>query len=168
MHPGSRQVAWVVAAVALWAMPARADVYTWTDEHGTVHFTEEPPPSSHRGRKVPLPAQVDPPAPEREPPKEAAEASRAPGPAEPRPAPRPKRLPTVELFATRWCPYCQQAREYFRQSGVPFVEHDIEQDRDARERKIALTGSEAVPTVLIGTRVIVGFRPAEFQRALEQ
>ncbi len=156
-------LALAVAAGAL-APLARADVYTWTDEKGVVHFTEEPPPpsSSKRARKVPLPRLPDVPTPAPEQPKEAA-ATPVPARAEPK---APKALPSVELFTTRWCPYCQRAREYLRARGVPFVEHDIEQDRAARERKIALTGSEAVPTLVIGERVIVGFRPADIDRAL--
>lgn len=159
----------IALAVAVGALAplARADVYTWTDEKGVVHFTEEPPPaSSKRARKVPLPRLPDVPAPAPEQQKEAATTT-APAPARAAP-PAPKPLPSVELFTTRWCPYCQRAREYLRARGVPFVEHDIEQDRAARERKIALTGNEAVPTLLIGDRVIVGFRPADIQRALER
>lgn len=53
------------------------------------------------------------------------------------------------MYTTSWCPYCRQAREYFRDNGIPFVEYDIEKDAAARRRYDAL-GGRGVPVILVG------------------
>ncbi len=158
----------VLLALALAAGRAYADVYTWEDESGTVHFSDEPPATSRRARKVVLPK--DAPAPE---PKEtavpAAESARRQAPAQPPAPPKVdarKPPPTVELFTTSWCPYCKRARAFFQEKGIPVIEHDIEREAGARDRLLALTGREAVPAALIGDKLVLGFSPSEYQAAL--
>lgn len=153
----------LVLAAGLLAGPARAEVYTWVDDQGTLHFEQSPPPGGKRAKKVELPPVPEPdpaaPAPPRK-----TEGS-APRPEPSRPATRP--APTVELFGTSWCPHCAHARDYFRKKGIAFVEHDIDQDKAALRRNVELTGNRAVPTVVIGGKVIQGFRPGEYDRALQ-
>lgn len=40
----------------------------------------------------------------------------------------------VVMYATSWCPYCQQARNYFREQGIAYTEYDIERDAEAKRR----------------------------------
>ena len=54
----------------------------------------------------------------------------------------------VKLYATRGCPYSAAAREDLEWRGVDFVEYDVEQDRDAYERMLDLTGgNRTVPVI---------------------
>ena len=156
----------------LFAHPALADIYTWIDKDGTVHFQDEPPATSQRAKKVePLPEQElrqDSQATESAPPREVERRS-APSMQEPAPeAPqvRPRPAPTVELFTTSWCPHCKRAREYFNSRGIRFTEYDIEKDAVALERKVGLTGNKAVPTAVIGGKVVKGYSPSAYQAAL--
>jgi len=60
----------------------------------------------------------------------------------------------VELFATATCPYCSEVRDQLELDGIDFVEHDVERDREARERLTRLLGAAAmVPVVVDGGRV---------------
>ena len=158
----------LLLALGLGPGSSRADVYTWVDESGTVHFSEEPPARGKRARKVTLPEE----APSSEPslaaptaaesgPKPTAVAAPAP-----RPAPARKALPQVELFTTSWCPYCKRARAYFQGKGIPYAEHDIEKEEGAGARLVELTGSHAVPTAVIGDMLVRGYSPSEYQSAL--
>ena len=55
----------------------------------------------------------------------------------------------VELYASRDCPHCAAAREDFEWRGVALVEYDVEQDREAYARMLALTeGSHVVPVIV--------------------
>ena len=53
-----------------------------------------------------------------------------------------------ELFGTRSCPYTQEMREWLEWKGHEFIEYDVEADRGARLRMIALSGGQhTVPTL---------------------
>jgi len=147
---------------------SRADVYTWVDESGTVHFSEEPPARAKQARKVTLPEEAASPEPSVATPT-ATESEPKPAAAR-APAPRPvaarKPLPQVELFTTSWCPYCKRARAYFQGRGIPYTEHDIEKEEGAGARLVELTGSHAVPTAVIGDELVRGYSPSAYQSAL--
>jgi glutaredoxin 3 len=56
---------------------------------------------------------------------------------------------TVEIFTIKSCPYCAAAREDLEWRGVEYIEHDVEEDRDAYERMLQLTGgSRTVPVIV--------------------
>ena len=80
---------------------------------------------------------------------------------------------SVVLYTTAWCPACTQARSWFRQRGIPFVEHDIEKDQQAdREyaQKCARIGQAPgrVPGVEIGGRLMIGFAPGRVESLLRR
>lgn len=179
----------VAFGLALLAGAARADVYTWVDKEGTVHFQEEPPgdgvtarrlrsPSEEPPRAEPPPGETSPPpggaAPPRGEtalPRTAATPPGGPPPAAPapaRPAVKPRPAPVVDLFTTSWCPWCQKARDYFSSRGIHFTEHDIETDTAALRRKVGIDGDRRVPTAVIDGKVIRGFSPSAYQAALER
>ena len=64
--------------------------------------------------------------------------------------------PEVILYATSWCPYCAQTRDFFRSHSIRYTEYDIERDSAAYKdyRKVRGNG---VPVVVVGDEVIHGF-----------
>jgi glutaredoxin 3 len=66
----------------------------------------------------------------------------------------------VELYMTIGCPYSAAAREDLEWRGVDFVEHDVEQDREAYERMLDLTGGNRTVPVIVeeGKPVQIGWR----------
>lgn len=69
----------------------------------------------------------------------------------------------VVMYATSWCPYCQQARNYFRQRGIPYVEHDIEKDA-AAHRDYKAFGGRGVPVIFVDKRRMNGFSISGFEK----
>jgi len=55
----------------------------------------------------------------------------------------------VELFGAAGCPYTSELREHLTWNGVAFTEYDVETDRAARERLVALIGGRAAVPVLV-------------------
>jgi glutaredoxin 3 len=54
----------------------------------------------------------------------------------------------LELYTTAGCPYSEAAREDLAWRGVDFVEYDVEEDQEARERMLELTGgTRTVPVI---------------------
>ena len=62
---------------------------------------------------------------------------------------------SLELCATRSCPYCTQMRDELDDDGREYVEFDVEADPAARARLLALTaGSTLVPVLVEDGRVV--------------
>jgi len=75
--------------------------------------------------------------------------------------------PKVELYTTSWCPYCENARDFFRSRGIPFTEYDIEKDSAAAARKNKLDKKNGVPFVVINGRGLHGWSAAGYEQALK-
>jgi glutaredoxin len=69
----------------------------------------------------------------------------------------------VVMYATSWCPYCQQARNHFRQQGIAYTEYDIERDAEAKRRYQAF-GGRGIPVIFVGKRRMNGFSVAGFNK----
>ncbi len=132
----------------LLALPAAAQIYSWTDAAGVEHFTSEPPKDAGAKKRMKTFAPVKHP-------------TRKPVVG----APRAKPAPRVELYATSWCPACRAAREYFNRKGVAFEEFDVEKDPQAGDRFTAL-GGNGVPLVVIDGTPVRGYSPQTFDALL--
>ena len=76
--------------------------------------------------------------------------------------------PTVELYTTSWCGYCQKARMFFRERGIKFIEYDIEKDPKAAYRKRQLDSGRGVPFAIINGQKISGYSAAVYTQALKR
>lgn len=72
----------------------------------------------------------------------------------------------VVMYATDWCGYCTQARQYFAENGIDYVEFDIEKDRSAKRDFDALLGS-GTPLLYHGYARMVGFHKSEVDKRLD-
>lgn len=79
----------------------------------------------------------------------------------------------VVVFGASWCGACRQAEAYLRERGIPFVEHDIEQDPAARadmQRRARAAGitPDGIPIIDVRGHVMQGFDPQAIERALRE
>ncbi len=66
--------------------------------------------------------------------------------------------PRVELYTWRWCPYCLQAKALLEGLGIPYREHPIDGDAEARRRMAERAeGRRTVPQVFIDGRPVGGY-----------
>jgi len=72
----------------------------------------------------------------------------------------------VVVYSTPTCPYCKRAKDYLSRKGVPFVEHNVAQDRDAAKEMIKKSGQMGVPVISIDGEVVVGFNQILLDRLL--
>jgi glutaredoxin 3 len=60
-------------------------------------------------------------------------------------------MPDVEIYTTRYCPYCHTAKTLLRRKGVLFTEIDLSNDWERRNEMIErANGSVTVPQIFIG------------------
>ena len=150
-----------------------ADVYTWVDEDGVVHYTDTAPGDASEWEEAGDAASsdqqyenVDSDSPAIDP--EAItdllrELKKINDETE---DDEEGNAPSVELYTTNWCTYCKKAKAFFRSKGIAFTEYNIEKDKAAAQRMASLTESRAVPFVIINGKMIQGYSIGAYERAL--
>ena len=149
-----------------------AEIYKWVDDQGVIHFSDsgaediseagdeeeitsvnpqpqDNTPSNVEDRKVGLPPNffdiLD----------ESSEEAEV------------TEEPSVEIYVTSWCGYCNAAKKFFRSRGIEFSVYDIEKDKAAARRMRAMTNQKAVPFVIINGHGIQGYSEQAYELALK-
>ena len=63
----------------------------------------------------------------------------------------------VVIYTKPGCPYCKAAKEDLASRGIPYREMDVTADPAIKEEAVALAGKAAVPVIVTGGEVSVGF-----------
>lgn len=63
----------------------------------------------------------------------------------------------IIIYSTPTCPYCQIAKDYFKDRKIKFKEIDVSKDQKAAEAMIKKSGQMGVPQIEIDKEIIVGF-----------
>jgi len=64
---------------------------------------------------------------------------------------------SVEIYTTRYCPYCHMAKELLTRKGVSFREIDVTADREMRQAMTErANGASTVPQIFIGATHVGG------------
>lgn len=72
----------------------------------------------------------------------------------------------VIIYTTPVCPYCQMAKEFFKQHNINFEEKDVSRDHTAVEEMIRKSGQLGVPVIDIDGQIIIGFDEEGIKEAL--
>ena len=60
-------------------------------------------------------------------------------------------MPLIEIYTTRYCPYCHAAKALLKSKGAAFNEIDVSGNYELREKMIArANGGYTVPQIFIG------------------
>ena len=60
-------------------------------------------------------------------------------------------MPLIEIYTTRYCPYCHAAKALLKRKGVAFTEIDLGRDWERRNEMIErANGGVTVPQIFIG------------------
>lgn len=66
-------------------------------------------------------------------------------------------MPTVKMYTTQVCPFCQRAKMLLKQRGVTAIEEiRIDLDPAQRDHMMAITGRRTVPQIFIGETHVGG------------
>ncbi len=72
----------------------------------------------------------------------------------------------VVVYGTTTCPFCAKTRQYLNERKIAYADLNVDVSDKAQQEFKALKGS-AVPVILIGDRLITGFKPAAIDDALQ-
>ena len=60
-------------------------------------------------------------------------------------------MKSVIIYSTPTCGFCHAAKEYLKEKGVMYTDHDVTADDKAREEMLTLSGGNlGVPFIIIG------------------
>ena len=66
-------------------------------------------------------------------------------------------MPPVEIYTTRWCPFCYMAKALLTRKGVSFSEIDVGRERERRAEMVQrANGRTTVPQIFIGATHVGG------------
>lgn len=71
----------------------------------------------------------------------------------------------VVMYATKWCPFCIEARAFFARNGINYFEYNIDKSTTGRRQFIAL-GGQGVPLFKIGNKTVSGMQRQRLRRLL--
>ncbi len=61
-------------------------------------------------------------------------------------------MPPIEIYTTRFCPYCVAAKALLKRKGAAYSEIDVSNDRQRREEMVQRAhGRMTVPQIFIGS-----------------
>jgi glutaredoxin-like YruB-family protein len=80
------------------------------------------------------------------------------------------KYPKIVLYSVSWCPHCKEAKEYFTQNNIPFINRDVELDPAAMDDLTKKYKSQGVPVIVIGNddKVLKGFDQTRFENAVKE
>jgi glutaredoxin 3 len=67
-------------------------------------------------------------------------------------------MPPIEIYTTRYCPYCTAAKRLLSHKGAKFTEIDVSGDPKGRSNMVArANGRMTVPQIFIGSTHVGGY-----------
>lgn len=148
----------VALALLASAAGASAQLYSWKDDKGVTHFSDQPPPepaakAKAKGAKAPAVAIKD------------VARGGASAPDLPYELGLAVRRNPVVLYSTAACPACDSGRTLLQQRGIPFSEKIVTANDDQQQLKAVGVGN-SFPVLAVGATRKAGFDMAAWQDAL--
>ena len=79
-----------------------------------------------------------------------------------------KKSVDITVYGASWCPSCKQTRAWLDAQGMAYNERDIDRSSEANRALHRLNPAGSIPVVDIEGEVVVGFAPAQFDRAIRR
>lgn len=124
-------------------------LYRWVDSEGNVHYSDQPPPPNA---------------------KDIQEKKLSSKPGEPQIPYQLQRAVSnfpVSLYTTNCGEQCSGAAQLLSQRGIPHTVYDATQSSFQDELKKLTGGALVVPVLKIGSNVLQGFAPDQWNTALD-
>ncbi len=77
-----------------------------------------------------------------------------------------KKLPSVTVYSTPTCSWCNTLKAYLRKNNIRFRDVDVSKDQKAAEAMVKRSGQQGVPQTDIDGQIIVGFDKAKINQLL--
>ena len=75
-------------------------------------------------------------------------------------------MPTVKVYSTPTCPYCDTLKAFLKEKGIEYQDIDVATDDKARDEMVNKSGQMGVPVVEIDGQIVVGFDKEKISQIL--
>jgi len=72
----------------------------------------------------------------------------------------------VVIYSTPTCHFCQQAKAFFAENNVEYVEKDVSSDQNNRQEMIDKSGQMGVPVIFVDDEMTIGFDEGKLRSEL--
>lgn len=72
----------------------------------------------------------------------------------------------IKVYSTPTCPYCEMAKEYFKEKKVAYEDINVLEDMNARQEMFQKSNQMGVPVIDMDGKIIVGFDRSAIDEAL--
>lgn len=72
----------------------------------------------------------------------------------------------IKVYSTPTCPYCHRAKQFLKDSNVPFEDIDVSKSQEKAQEMITKSGQMGVPVIDIDGKILVGFNKSELESAI--
>lgn len=73
----------------------------------------------------------------------------------------------ISIYSTPTCPYCVQAKQYFKSKNIEFENIDVAENQEKAQEMIKISGQMGVPVIKIDDQILIGFDQTEVEKALK-
>ena len=63
----------------------------------------------------------------------------------------------IIIYSTPTCHYCQMTKEFLKEKGIEYTEHNVAEDAEKRSEMIEKSGQMGVPVIYVGDEMMIGF-----------
>ncbi len=70
------------------------------------------------------------------------------------------------IYTTPTCPYCNSAKEFFKQNNVNYEEIDVTKDPKLVDEMVNKSGQMGVPVIDVEGTIIIGYNREKLKKAL--
>ena len=75
---------------------------------------------------------------------------------------------TIKIYSTPTCPYCIQAKEFFKKAKIDFEDFDVSKDQEKAKEMVEKSGQSSVPVIDINGKIIIGFDKEKIEETLKK
>lgn len=72
----------------------------------------------------------------------------------------------VTLYGLPHCPTCKVTKEFLKENGISFIEHDVSKDRQAAKEMIVKSEQKQVPVIDVDGTLVIGFDQDKLEELL--
>jgi len=63
----------------------------------------------------------------------------------------------ITIYSTPTCHFCQMTKDFLKEKGIAYTEHNVASDLEKRQEMIQKSGQMGVPVIFVDNEMIVGF-----------
>ena len=76
-------------------------------------------------------------------------------------------MANVTIYSTPTCPFCQMAKEFFKEHNIEYTDIDISKDEEKQKEMIEKSKQMGVPVIEIDGEIVVGFEKKQLAKLLK-